>query len=257
MARRDNYIRRLKEHTDLGQVLVSIDESGFDERVRPVYGYAMKGQQAITYHPHVYVSKHKRTSLLMAIGSDGSRMHGLFNETTKGEDFADFILGLPFPPGSAIILDNHSIHDVECVQVAMAVNDYHPLFIPPQSPEFNPIEMVFGTLKNDFYRFRHSALFTTVDDAVSMLLEKHGRPEQIKKYFRHVEDFVSTLTDDKTDLNKELIDHICKGETRFPNADSERRWNGAKTLKHVISKQLKAADKTIYGDWSRPVERFF
>ena len=68
---------------------------------------------------------------------------------------------------------------------------------------------------------------------------------QIKKYFRHVEDFVSTLTDDKTDLNKELIDHICKGETRFPNADSERRWNGAKTLKHVISKQLKAADKTI------------
>jgi transposase len=60
LARRDNYIRRLKEHTDLGQVLVSIDESGFDERVRPVYGYAMKGQQAIAYHPPVSVSKHKR-----------------------------------------------------------------------------------------------------------------------------------------------------------------------------------------------------
>ena len=221
VSRRDNFISRLKGFSN--SKIVSIDESGFDERVKPVYAYALKGMPAIAYQPKVKVSDHTRTSLLMAIASDGSRVHELHKNSINGEAFADFILSLPYSPGTAIILDNHSMHDIENVQVAMLVKDYQPLFIPPHSPEFNPIEMFFGTTKNDFYKFRYSDDFSTVRNAIEMVVKKHGHVDKIKAYFRHVFDFVETIA-------------VRTPQEQYPNTNSERRWDGMKTLKHIACK---------------------
>ena len=221
-ARKDHFTRRFKHAiSDESKVIVSIDESGFDERAKPLYGYSKRGTSAIIYQPCVSVSPHVRTSLLMAIGSDGTICHELHRQNIDGNTFADFILTLTYSPGALIILDNHSMHDVENVRVAMIVKGYDALFIPPHSPEFNPIEMVFGTLKNEFYRLRYSNMFKTVSETIESLIEKHAQPEKVQRYFRHVFDLMNSIQDDKSDL----------GGIQFPNANSEHRWDGNKRLK--------------------------
>jgi transposase len=66
------------------------DESSFDQRCRPVYGYAPAGKQAILNVPKSKCN-HLHHSLLMAIHMDGSRHHMLRTGSVKAEHFADFI----------------------------------------------------------------------------------------------------------------------------------------------------------------------
>lgn len=129
---------------------------------------------------------------MMAIASDGSIHHQMTTEKVGGDIFADFIMAAPFPPGSVLIMDNHSMHNTESVQVAIHVKEYVVLFTPPCSPEFNPIEMLFGTLKSNFYKFRYSVSFSSVEDVLEQLIVVHACPPKIQNYIRHVQDFVAS-----------------------------------------------------------------
>jgi len=158
VIRKREFIRELHNATDLEIPIVSIDESGVDERGVPRYGYSPIGVPAILHQPPVKVSPHVRTSLIMAISSTGVRHHELTTETVTNERFANFVLSLPYPNGSVILMDNHAMHDTEAVRIAMITKCYKALFTPPYSPEFNPIEMIFGTIKNEFYTIRYDTL---------------------------------------------------------------------------------------------------
>jgi transposase len=67
------------------------------------------------------------------------------------------------------------------------------VFTPPYSPEFNPIEMVFGSIKNDFYRLRYNPWFVetglrgAVDHCVGNWVTHHASAP----YFRHVAHIVA------------------------------------------------------------------
>ena len=98
-SRTREYVTKLHAAFVNGQNVVSVDESGFDHRSRPLYGYAPKGKPAIVYHPKVNVP-HVRTSLILAIASNGQYFHQLESQTVKGDTFADFILAMPFEKGS-------------------------------------------------------------------------------------------------------------------------------------------------------------
>ena len=113
------------------------------------------------------------------------------------------------------------MHDVEAVQVAIEVKGYTVLFTPPYSPEFNPVEMFFGTLKVRFYQVRSDINFTTVEESITEGLELFGKPERIKKYIRHVQDLVKDTVDKlgSTDL------------TTQPSHDVSRCWRRRTKLK--------------------------
>ena len=184
------FVRVLHNAFETGKNIVSVDESGADPRCKPLYAYAERGQPAILHNPPVACGAHVRTSLLMAIASDGTNAYELTTGGVDADAFADFILSMPFKEGSILIMDNHSIHDTDAVKVAMIVKGYTPLFTPPYSPEFNPIEMIFGTIKTEYYALRYSKEFTTVQDTLRKMIEKHATPQKIKNYIRHVKDIV-------------------------------------------------------------------
>jgi transposase len=118
MVRKREFIRELNIATQQGVPIVSIDESGADERARPRYGYSPIGTPAILNQPTVKVSPHVRTSLLMAISSNGVRKHELITTTITNDIFANFVINLPYPEGSIILMDNHTIHDskrISCI----------------------------------------------------------------------------------------------------------------------------------------------
>jgi transposase len=61
--------------------------------------------------------------------------------------FASFVGSLDAAPGSVAILDNVSFHKSAVVRDAAARKGIKFLFIPPYSPDFNPIEGTFSVLK--------------------------------------------------------------------------------------------------------------
>ena len=139
--------------------LSSWDESSFDQRCRPVYGYAAIGKQAIVNVPRIKCS-HQHHSLLMGMHMNGTRHHSLLTGSIRAPEFAEFV--------------KHTL-----------------LNTPAYSPEYNPIEMVFGTTKNLFYKSRYSASFGgDMGRVVERCLEKAATTSTVTGCYRHVQDLI-------------------------------------------------------------------
>lgn len=136
--------------------LAACDESGFDQRARPIYGYAPRSKPAILVIPASKI-KHVHYSLIMAAHMKGMTHSTLHVGSINGHRFADFVADLPFPRGTVIVLDNASIHKCAAARQVAAEHGYKLLFTPPYTPEFNPVEMMFGTIKNRFYKDRYAS----------------------------------------------------------------------------------------------------
>ena len=128
-------------------IIVSLDEVGFDQRHTPIYGYSKKGTKAIaTTHP----SRRKRTNVIMAIDKSGKNHYEMFDESTTSLKFRDFISNMPWPNGTTIIMDNVAFHKSHIVRNICLHKGYAIAFIPPYSPDYNPIENVFSVVKNTY-----------------------------------------------------------------------------------------------------------
>jgi transposase len=156
-AMKAKFAHDLRSALASGQVL-SVDESGFDPRSKPTYGYAPRGQPVVLHVPKSKMA-HRRTNLVMGIHMDGSFFTTLHDTTVKGAQFDAFILALPYPAGTTLLMDNHAMHKTARLREIAAAKGFTLLYTPPYSPEFNPIEMVFGVLKNAFYKLRYSTDF--------------------------------------------------------------------------------------------------
>lgn len=133
-------------------MFVWVDETGSDKRdLYRKYGYAFRGERA---EVHRLVIRGKRVSSIAAISSTGVVDVHMTTESVNGDTFFDFVRGslipnmLPYPnPKSIIIMDNCSIHHVGHVAALLEEMGILHLFLPPYSPDLNPIESVFGFIK--------------------------------------------------------------------------------------------------------------
>ena len=84
------------------------------------------------------------------------------------------------------MLDNASIHKTSRVREAAVARGFRIEYLPPYSPELNPIELVFGTLKPAYYRHRLSESFKGIRDSVETLISAKATPSLVRNCFRHV-----------------------------------------------------------------------
>jgi transposase len=103
----------------------------------------------------------------------------------------------------------------------MIAKGYRALFTPPYSPEFNPIEMIFGTIKNEFYTIRYDADFQTVGTALDNLIIKHGTADKLKNYVRHVTNMVGQLY-----KKAEETEGVFEASIQHPTHNISKRWQG-------------------------------
>lgn len=131
---------------------VWVDETGSDRRdqIRK-FGYALIGEEPVFRR---FFYRGRRVSAIAAISSDGVMYHELIHSTVNGDIFWDFVRGSlipnmqPFPnKNSILVMDNCSIHHVQSVKETVESAGILTLFLPPYSPDFNPIENVFGSVK--------------------------------------------------------------------------------------------------------------
>lgn len=137
------------------KMLIWIDESGCDRRncVRK-RAYSIRG---MTPRDHRLLAHGTRYSAIPIMSLEGIHDVCLFEGTVNGEKFEQFIscclspIVKPFNwinPHSVVIMDNASIHHVDGV-VDLIENQLGArlLFLPPYSPDLNPIEEVFSQVK--------------------------------------------------------------------------------------------------------------
>ena len=171
---------------------VWIDETGCDARdhVRK-FGYALRG---ITPIYHRVLARGRRISAIAAISNDGLLGVELTAGTVNGDIFSDFIRGTLIPEmepfdGSArksiVIMDNCAIHHVQAVKKMLEDAGIMLIYLPPYSPDLNPVEEAFSSVK--YYLKDHDELLQAVDDPLPIIHSSYSSitPQKCKQWISH------------------------------------------------------------------------
>lgn len=127
--------------------MVYVDESGFERTAYRADGWACRGQRVAGERSG---NTRPRTSLIA--GKWGKRFIApvLFEGSTNAEWFNVWLeqhLFKELAPGSLLIMDNAAFHKTAKTRELIERAGHTLLFLPPYSPDFNPIEQDFATLK--------------------------------------------------------------------------------------------------------------
>ena len=86
-------------------------------------------------------------------------------------------------PGDVVVLDNLAMHKQPAVQVAIERVGARLRFLPPYSPDFNPIELAFAKLRA-FLRAARPRTFDQIVDLVAQALQLLT-PRECRNFVRH------------------------------------------------------------------------
>jgi len=163
--------------------LIFIDETWATTAMGRLYGYAPRGQRLVADLPHGHW---KTTTFIGALGIDGFRAPLVIDGALDGPMFRAYVRQVLVPelrPGDIVIMDNLPSHKVSGIRAAIEAAGCRLEYLPPYSPDFNPIEQAFSKLK----RLLRSAAERTVEGLWSMIgqLLDQFRPDECCNYFRH------------------------------------------------------------------------
>ena len=135
-------------------MLIWLDESGCDRRNSTrKYGYSIRGIRPVD---HRILIRGTRYSAIPVMSVRGIHDVFLAEGSVNGEKFEFFIRNYLLPvvmpfnginPLSVVIMDNASIHHVQSNVQLIENAGAKVLFLPPYSPDLNPLEPVFGKVK--------------------------------------------------------------------------------------------------------------
>jgi transposase len=139
------------------EYLVFIDESGCDRRIGyRHWGWSLRGTAPLKA---TKFGRGKRWHILPAYTQDGILLKRIYQGSTDAACFNDFILELlqycgRYPgPRSVLVMDNASWHHSEEIREICDNAGVKLLYLPPYSPDFNPIEEFFSVLKSFIRRY--------------------------------------------------------------------------------------------------------
>ena len=127
--------------------LVFIDETSASTKMARLYGRAPKGQRCRAAVPHGHW---KTTTFTAGLRLDGIAAPMVLDGPMNGDAFLAYVRQVLVPeikPGDVVIMDNLPAHKVSGVREAIEDAGASLLYLPPYSPDFNPIEMAFSKLK--------------------------------------------------------------------------------------------------------------
>jgi len=134
--------------------LVFLDETFGTTAMTRLYGWGPSDRRVIDSAPQ---SHWKTTTFVAAVRLDGLFAPMVVDGALDGRLFLKYLAQELVPqlrPGDILIMDNLPAHKVRGVVEAVAEREARVLYLPPYSPDLNPIEMVFSKVKNELRRRR-------------------------------------------------------------------------------------------------------
>jgi transposase len=163
--------------------LVFLDETWAKTNMARATGYAPRGQRLVEPVPHGHWHT---TTFVCGLRADGFIAPVVIDGAVNGELFRAYVeqqLAPALRRGDVVVMDNLGAHKVAGVREAIEAAGGQLLYLPPYSPDLNPIENAFSKLK----RLLRSAAERTVNGLwrrIGQLLDAF-RPEECRNYFRH------------------------------------------------------------------------
>ncbi|PDT22286.1 IS630 family transposase [Rhizobium hidalgonense] len=128
--------------------LVFLDETWIKTNMAALRGWAPRGQRLAAPVPHGYW---KTLTFIAALRCDRIDARWVIDGPINGELFTLYVKKVLVPTlakGDIVILDNLGSHKGQAVRRAVRAAGAHLFFLPPYSPDLNPIEQVFAKLKH-------------------------------------------------------------------------------------------------------------
>jgi|TARA_B100002003_G_C13875937_1_gene427938 transposase len=163
--------------------LVFIDETWAKTNMARSHGRCLRGQRLIGRVPHGHW---KTTTFVAGLRHDGITAPFVVDRPMNGVIFRVYVERILAPtlvPGDMVILDNLSSHKGDEVRRMIEARGAQRIFLPPYSPDLNPIELAFSKLK----ALLRKAAERSIDDLwwrIGEILD-HVTPEECRNYLRH------------------------------------------------------------------------
>lgn len=180
VARRRQRWRRLQDRLDPRR-LVFIDETWIKTNMAPQRGWGPKGKRLLGFAPH----GHWRTlTFLGALRCDRLTAPCVFDGPINGESFRAYVeqqLVKVLKPGDIVVMDNLGSHKAPTIRQMIRKAGARLWYLPPYSPDLNPIEQVFAKIKH----WMRMAQKRTIDDACDYIGHLVGSvlPNECSNYF--------------------------------------------------------------------------
>ncbi|MGA8949168.1 MAG: IS630 family transposase [Xanthobacteraceae bacterium] len=146
VARRRAQWRKYQGRLDPSR-LVFIDGTWAKTNMTRSHGRAPRGQRLVAKAPH---GRWRTLTFLAALRRDRIEAPCVIDGPINGESFLAYVEQLLIPalkPGDIVIIDNLGSHKGKAVRRAIRAAGAKLFFLPPYSPDLNPIEQVFAKLK--------------------------------------------------------------------------------------------------------------
>ena len=178
--RREVYVERLRGIDP--ERLVFLDESGVSTQMTRRYGRAKRGVRVSESTPE---GNWKILTILGAMSVRGLIATMTVEAATDAEIFLaylDHVLCPALRPGDVVVMDNLSSHKVTGVRERIEAVGAEALYLPPYSPDLNPIEKAWAKLKQQL-RSAKARTKEALDQAIEQLIPTIS-PQDAKAWFR-------------------------------------------------------------------------
>jgi transposase len=163
--------------------LVFIDETGTSTNMARRRGRCRRGERLVGRVPHGHW---KITTFVAGLRCDAVTAPFVIDRPMNGAIFRTYLERCLIPtlaPGDIVIMDNLPAHKVAGVRETIEAAGARLVYLPPYSPDFNPIEQFFAKLK----ALLRKAAERSIDalwDRIGLLLDAFS-PEECRNYLRH------------------------------------------------------------------------
>jgi transposase len=165
------------------QQLVFLDETGANTKLTRLYGRARRGCRVIAKIPHGHW---KTTTFVGALRMGGFAAPLVVDGPMNGAVFRAYVeqqLAPTLRVGDVVIMDNLAAHKVAGVREAIEAVGARLVYLPPYSPDLNPIELAFAKLKT-LLRAAAERSVEALQTQLAKLLQRFTHHE-CQRYFRH------------------------------------------------------------------------
>lgn len=156
-------------HT-LGEVkltdLVFVDEAGVNLAMSRRYARSLQGTRAYGDRPD---GRGKNVTMIGGVSVQGFVASLTFQGGTDSLAFQTYLTKVLVPnlwPGACVVMDNFSSHKVAGIKEAIEAVGARLVYLPPYSPDFNPIENCWSKVK-EYLRSKAPRTYEALDQAIS------------------------------------------------------------------------------------------
>jgi transposase len=160
-----------------------LDESSVTTSLTRLYGRAAPGERVVD---SILQSSGSQTTTLAVIGLEGITAPLVLSGAVDGTVFTAYLQQCVVPllkPGDILIMDNLSAHKVAGIEELIRSCGAHLIYLPPYSPDLNPIELAWSKIKTILRRLKARTFSDLIEALKQALLAITS--QDIQGWFAH------------------------------------------------------------------------